>query len=334
MTPISIRSREGRPHEGQPRSLARGAAAYSRSLLLPGTHAAPSPTSASPCSAMPWAPACATPSITSASPCPRPQPVKIIRLRPYLDAKALRTLLLPAPGGPDVVGRSAGARRDRRPAGGGRAPPPRCRSIASASSRSGCRRIARSCAAASRPRRSGASSATASPGCWRGPTTPCSPISSRPSTGGQLRARGEEVPPALSKGAWTLRTRGPGRIRSPALRRPRSPRSLLGGGAGSRGCRPAWRWSLIRCRGTTATAAASASPGWSASRNSRRSTAPWPAPPPSAGMSPIPTDAFFLPLDTRRGSRRRLEARLGRRRRPRQPPGVRTACARPPSRWI
>ncbi|MFY9821782.1 MAG: hypothetical protein WAM82_10390 [Thermoanaerobaculia bacterium] len=146
-------------------------------------------------------------------PLPETPPVKIVRLRPYLDARELRSLLLAAPGGPDVVGALL------EPGGTGERPAVN-RSLAAALSFHRVRllpfRVPRN-----RPVLRGRESPEDLWSLFRERVSRVlmrtndalladlvSAIDRR-----ALRARGEEVPPALSQGAWTLRTRGRGDLR-------------------------------------------------------------------------------------------------------------------------
>jgi hypothetical protein len=146
-------------------------------------------------------------------PLPDSPPVKIIRLRPYLDARELRTLLLPAPGGKDVVAAllEPGDTGDR---------PAVNRALAAALSFHRVRlfpfRVP-----ANRPVLLGDESPQALWSLFRDRVsrvlvrTNDALLSDLVSALDRraLRARGEEVPPALSKGSWTLRTRGRGDLR-------------------------------------------------------------------------------------------------------------------------
>jgi len=146
-------------------------------------------------------------------PIPETPPVKIIRLRPYLDARELRSLLLPAPGGADMVGAllEPGETGDR---------PAEARALAAALSFHRIRLLPFRV-----PRKSPALRGDESPkDLWRLFRERVSRVLVRTNDAllsdlasaldrRALRARGEEVPPALSKGAWTLRTRGRGDLR-------------------------------------------------------------------------------------------------------------------------
>lgn len=146
-------------------------------------------------------------------PLPESPPVKIIRLRPYLDSRELRTLLLPAPGGADVVAAllEPGDAGDR---------PAESRALAAALSFHRVRlfpfRVP-----GDQPALRGDESPRALWSLFRARVSRVlvrtndallsdliSALDRR-----ALRARGEDVPPALSKGAWTLRTRGRGDLR-------------------------------------------------------------------------------------------------------------------------
>src|SRR4051812_1297555 len=146
-------------------------------------------------------------------PLPDSPPVKIIRLRPYLDARELRSLLLPAPGGADVVGAllEPGETGDR---------PAEARALAAALSFHRVRLLPFRV-----PRKSPALRGDESPrALWSLFRERVSRVLVRTNDAllsdlasaldrRALRARGEEVPPALSKGAWILRTRGRGDLR-------------------------------------------------------------------------------------------------------------------------
>ena len=157
-------------------------------------------------------------------PLPESPPVKVIRLRLYLDAKALRPLLTSAPGGADVVAALL------EPGEFGSLPAT-ARPLAAALSFHRVRLL---------PFRVPADR----PASLEGKETPedlwhrfrdrlsrvldrsndalladlISSIDRR-----TLRARGEDVPPVLSKGAWTLRTRGRGDLRRFGLPDPLAP---------------------------------------------------------------------------------------------------------------
>jgi hypothetical protein len=146
-------------------------------------------------------------------PLPETPPVKIIRLRPYLDAKALRSLLLPASGGADVVGAllEPGEAGDR---------PAEARSLAAALSFHRIRLLPFRVP----PNRSVLRGGESPQALWNLFRDRVSRVLVRTNDAllsdlvsaldrRALRARGEEVPPALSKGAWTLRTRGRGDLR-------------------------------------------------------------------------------------------------------------------------
>jgi hypothetical protein len=146
-------------------------------------------------------------------PLPETPPVKIIRLRPYLDARALRSLLLPVPGGADVVGAllEPGGIGDR---------PAEPRALAAALSFHRVRLLPFRVPPRGLSLRGGESPQA----LWSLFRERVSRVLVRTNDAllsdlasaldrRALRARGEEVPPALSKGAWTLRTRGRGDLR-------------------------------------------------------------------------------------------------------------------------
>jgi len=147
-------------------------------------------------------------------PMPESPPVKIIRLRLYLDAKALRSLLTREPGGADVVAALL------EPGDVGSLPAT-ARSLAAALSFHRMRLL---------PFRAPADRLVSLQGdetpedLWRRFRDSLTRVLSRTNDAlladlissidrRALRARGEDVPPVLSKGAWTLRTRGRGDLR-------------------------------------------------------------------------------------------------------------------------
>ncbi|HEV7506424.1 MAG TPA: hypothetical protein VGS07_16090 [Thermoanaerobaculia bacterium] len=228
-------------------------------------------------------------------PLPETPPVKIIRLRPYLDARELRTLLLPAPGGADVVGAllEPGGTGDR---------PAEARALAAALSFHRVRLLPFRV-----PRKEPALRGDESPqALWSLFRTRVSRVLVRTNDAllsdlasaldrRALRARGEDVPPALSKGAWTLRTRGRGDLRrfgvpdllapswaeepdlASAARHALEPHSLPGHDRYRGRFRESWRAGLSQLAPIYRALARSAA---------------------ERGHLADPTDAFFLPLDT------------------------------------
>jgi hypothetical protein len=147
-------------------------------------------------------------------PMPESPPVKIIRLRLYLDARALRSLLTPAPGGGDVVA----ALLEPGEIG---SLPATARPLAAALSFHRVRLLPFR-VPADRPAELEGKETPAD--LWRRFRDRLSRVLNRTNDAlladlissidrRALRARGEDVPPVLSKGAWTLRTRGRGDLR-------------------------------------------------------------------------------------------------------------------------
>jgi len=147
-------------------------------------------------------------------PIPEAAPVKIVRLRLYLDARELRTLLTATPEGEEVVGALL------EPGGAG-AHPAAPRQLAAALSFHRLRllpfRTPLTRPVAPRPGEAPAE-------LWDRFRSAFSRTLPRTSDAlladlvssldrRALRSRGEEVPPVLSRGAWTLRTRGRGDLR-------------------------------------------------------------------------------------------------------------------------
>jgi len=225
-------------------------------------------------------------------PLPDSPPVKTIRLRPYLDARELRSLLLPAPGArtswlrcwsPET---SASGRRRIAPW------PPPYPSTGSPLTFPGAFET-RGSRGDESPRALWRLFATASPGA-RADERRGSVRSRLGADRRALRARGEEVPPRSARVPGFC---APAAGRPPALRRARPLLSLLGGGAGSRQRRPP-------CAGATTAAGPRPLPGrfresWRAGlcqlapiyRALARSAA-------EREYLADPSDAFFLPLDT------------------------------------
>jgi len=147
-------------------------------------------------------------------PPPESPPVKIIRLRLYLDARELRTLLTRSPGGPDVVA----ALLDPGENG---SLPATARPLAAALSFHRVRLVPFR-VPADRP--AGLNGEETPEELWRRFRERLSRALNRTNDAlladlissldrRTLRARGEDVPPVLSKGAWNLRTRGRGDLR-------------------------------------------------------------------------------------------------------------------------
>ena len=147
-------------------------------------------------------------------PLPESPPVKIIRLRLYLDARALRSLLTAVPGGSDVVAALL------EPGEFGSLPAT-ARPLAAALSFHRVRLLPFR-VAVDRPAALTGKETPAD--LWRRFRDRLSRVLNRTNDAlladlissidrRTLRARGEDVPPVLSKGAWTLRTRGRGDLR-------------------------------------------------------------------------------------------------------------------------
>jgi hypothetical protein len=157
-------------------------------------------------------------------PLPESPPAKIIRLRLYLDAKALRSLLTPEPAGADVVAALL------EPGEFGSLPAT-ARPLAATLSFHRMRLLPFR-VPADRPARLGGKE---TPGeLWRRFRQRLSRVLNRTNDAlladvissidrRTLRARGEDVPPVLSKSAWTLRTRGRGDLRRFGLPDPLAP---------------------------------------------------------------------------------------------------------------
>lgn len=229
-------------------------------------------------------------------PVPEAPPVKIVRLRLYLEARELRSLLTGVPGGQDVVAALL------EPGGTGNLP-------AAARALSAALSFHRVRLAPFRP-------PSGNPPALRGNEAPedlwrrfrsdlsrsllrtndaflAELISSLDRRA--LRARGENVPPVLSRGAWTLRTKGRGNLRRFGLPDPLAPsweetpelaeaarrhleRHPIPGHDRYRGrFREAYRAALTHLAPTYRALARSAA---------------------ERGLLADPEDAFFLPLDT------------------------------------
>jgi hypothetical protein len=157
-------------------------------------------------------------------PLPESAPVKVIRLRLYLDARELRCLLTQAPGGPDVVA----ALLEPGEAG---PLPATARPLAAALSFHRVRLLPFR-VPVDRP--AGLKGNEAPEELWRRFRDRLSRVLNR--TNDALladlissidrrasRARGEDAPPVLSKGAWMLRTRGRADLRRFGLPDPQAP---------------------------------------------------------------------------------------------------------------
>lgn len=157
-------------------------------------------------------------------PVPETPPVEIIRLRTYLDAKALRSLLTQAAGGPDVVAAllEPGGRGNR---------PAEARTLADALS---FHRIRLLPFRVPTRRRITVSGDDPPEEIWRCFRERLARVLAR--TDDALladlissmdrrasRAQGEDVPPVLSRGAWNLRTRNRGDLRRFGLLDPMAP---------------------------------------------------------------------------------------------------------------
>jgi hypothetical protein len=229
-------------------------------------------------------------------PMPEAPPVKIVRLRLYFDARELRSLLIPVSGGGDVVAAllEPGCTGER---------PAEARSLVAALSFHRVRLLPFRVPAA-RPvlLRTGESPAE----LWRRFRDRLSRVLARTNDAlladlvsaldrRALRARGEDVPPVLSKGAWTLRTRGRGDLRrfglpdllapswaeEPGLARDAchalEPHPLPGHDRYRGRFREAWRAALCQLAPLYRALARDAA---------------------GRGLLADPDDAFFLPLDT------------------------------------
>ena len=147
-------------------------------------------------------------------PVPEVPPVEVIRLRVYLDAKALRPLLTHAAGGPDVVAAllEPGGRGNR---------PAEARTLVDALSFHRLRLLPFRVPARRRIRLTGDEAPEEIWRCFRerldrvlvrtGDALLADLISSMDRRA--ARAQREDVPPVLSRGAWVLRTRGRGDLR-------------------------------------------------------------------------------------------------------------------------
>jgi hypothetical protein len=157
-------------------------------------------------------------------PMPESPPVKIIRLRLYLDARELRSLLTQAPGGPDVVA----ALLDPGESG---SLPATARCLAAALSFHRVRLLPFRIP----PYRPVSLKGDETPEeLWRRFRDRLSRALNRTNDAlladlissidrRALRARGEDVPPVLSRGAWNLRTRGRADLRRFGLPDPIAP---------------------------------------------------------------------------------------------------------------
>lgn len=229
-------------------------------------------------------------------PMPEGAPVKIVRLRLYLDARELRPLLTPLPGGPEVVA----ALLEPGEAG---SQPAIARPLAAALSFHRVRLLPFR-PPAHRPVELDGREAPEE--LWRRFRERLSRVLNRTNDAlladlisaidrRALRARGEDVPPVLSKGAWTLRTRGRGDLRrfglpdpmtpcwseqpelADAARHALEPHPLPGHDRYRGRFREAWRAALAELTPLYRALARSAA---------------------ERGHLANPDDAFFLPLDT------------------------------------
>jgi hypothetical protein len=142
-------------------------------------------------------------------PLPESAPVKIVRLRLYFDARELRSLLIQAPGGPDVVAALLEP-------GEASALPALARPLAAALS---FHRVRLLPFRATVDRPAGLQGGETPTELWGRFRDRLSRVLNRTNDAlladlisaldrRALRARGEDVPPVLSRGAWSLRTRG------------------------------------------------------------------------------------------------------------------------------
>lgn len=157
-------------------------------------------------------------------PVPEAPPVKIIRLRLYLDARELRSLLTGTRGGQDVVAALL------EPGGTGNLPAA-ARALTAALSFHRVRLAPFRPPSGNPPALRGNE---APEDLWRRFRSDLSRTLSRTNDAllaelissldrRALRARGEDVPPVLSRGAWTLRTKGRGNLRRFGLPDPLAP---------------------------------------------------------------------------------------------------------------
>lgn len=157
-------------------------------------------------------------------PVPETPPVEILRLRVYLDAKALRSLLTPVAGGPDVVAAllEPGGRGSR---------PAEARTLVDALSFHRLRLLPFRVPARRRIRLAGDEPPEE---VWRRFHKRLDRVLARVNDAlladlissmdrRAARAQGEDVPPVLSRGAWTLRTRNRGDLRRFGLPDPMAP---------------------------------------------------------------------------------------------------------------
>lgn len=228
-------------------------------------------------------------------PMPEAPPVKIVRLRLYFDARELRSLLTHVPGGDDVVAALL------EPGGTGERPA-EDRSLVAALS---FHRVRLLPFRVPRDRAAQPPAGLPPEQLWRRFRDRLSQVLPRVNDAlladlvsaldrRALRARGEEVPPVLSKGAWTLRTRGRGDLRrfglpdplapswaqAPALaeaaREALAPYPLPGHDRYRGRFREAWRAALCQLAPLYRALACDAA---------------------ARGLLAEPDDAFFLPLD-------------------------------------
>jgi hypothetical protein len=243
-------------------------------------------------------------------PVPETPPVEIIRLRLYINAKALRPLLTPAPGGADVVAAIL------EPGGTG-SRPAEARTLVDALSFHRLRLLPFRVPARRHVELRGQETPEELWGRFRqrldrvlrrtNDALLADLISSIDRRA--LRARGEAVPPVLSRAAWNLRTRGRGNLRRFGL-----PDVMV----------PSWEEEPALCEGTRHALAPHSVPGHDRYRGRFREAwrvalselAPiYRALAASAvhhGLLKEPDDAFFLPFEAvcqlARGQRSWLEA--------------------------
>jgi hypothetical protein len=229
-------------------------------------------------------------------PMPEAPPAAIVRLRLYLDARALRALLVSAPGGADVV---AALLEPGEPG----SLPATARPLAAALAFHRVRLLPFRVAADRPP---GLTGEETPEDLWRRFRERLSRVLNRTNDAlladlissldrRTLRARGEDVPPVLSQGAWTLRTRGRGDLRrfglpdplvpswaedpdlAAAARQALEPYPLPGHDRYRGRFREAWRAALGQLAPLYRALARSAA---------------------GRGFLAEPDDAFFLPLET------------------------------------
>jgi hypothetical protein len=229
-------------------------------------------------------------------PVPEAPPVKIVRLRLYLDARELRSLLTSTPGGQDVVGALL------EPGGMGNLPA-EARALTASLSFHRLRLLPFRPPSGNPPALRGNESPE---DLWRRFRADLTRLLARTNDAvlaelissldrRALRGQVEEVPPVLSRGAWNLRTKGRANLRRFGLPDPIA---------------PCWAEALDLCEGARHALAPHPLPGhdrfrgrfreaWRAAlthlaptyRALARSAA-------DRGFLADPDDAFFIPLDT------------------------------------